>query len=105
MRMDSQRIEELLPFYALDALTDEERELVETYLREHPEARQQVDEMRRTAEALPLSVPAVEPSPRTKAALMARVAVDEKARESNDVGRGAQLERSGAVRWVNILQA
>ena len=32
-------IEELLPFYALDALTDEERELVETYLAEHPEDR------------------------------------------------------------------
>ena len=37
--MDPRQIEELLPFYALDALTDEERELVESYLAGHPEAR------------------------------------------------------------------
>ena len=36
------RIEELLPFYALDALTDEERELVDSYLAEHPEVREQM---------------------------------------------------------------
>ena len=82
MTMDSRQIEELLPFYALDALTDEERGLVEGYLREHPEARQLVDEMRNTASALPLSVSPVEPAPRTKQALMARVAVDERSRSS-----------------------
>ena len=99
--MDLHKIEELLPFYALDALNDEERELVETYLREHPEARQQVDEMGRAVQALPASVSAVEPSPRTKSALMARVAVDQKARGSNQ----DQASRPWAVRWVNIFQA
>jgi len=102
--MDRQTIEELLPFYALDALTDEERELVEAYLREHPEARRQVDEMRKAASVLPQSASPVEPSPRTKAALLARVAVDEGSRVSNDVGRGAH-ERPRAARWVNIFQA
>ena len=75
-------IEELLPFYALDALTEEERELVEAYLAKHPDARAQVEEMNRAASALPQSVSPVEPSPRTKNALMARVAADERAHTS-----------------------
>jgi anti-sigma-K factor RskA len=75
-----QHIEELLPFYALDALTDEERELVEKYLAEHPEARQQVEEMGKAASALPHGVSPVEPSPRARQALMARVTADAEAR-------------------------
>jgi len=75
-------IEELLPFYALDALTEEERELVEAYLAKHPEARAQLDELSRAASALPQSVSPVEPSPRTKNALMARIAVDQRSRPS-----------------------
>lgn len=80
--MNPRQIEELLPFYALDALTEEERALVEDYLREHPAARAQVEEMRATASNLPLSVPPVEPAARTKKALMARVAMDERVRSS-----------------------
>ena len=78
--MDAHHIEELLPFYALDALTDEERELVEKYLAEHPEARQQVEEMSRAASALPFGVSPVEPSKLAKQALMARVNADADAR-------------------------
>ena len=76
------QIEELLPFYALDALTDEERELVENYLTQHPEARQQLEAMSDTVSALPLGVSSVEPSPRIKEALMRRVVADERARPS-----------------------
>ena len=47
------RIEELLPFYALDALTDEERQLVEAYLAEHPEARRELEGLNEAASALP----------------------------------------------------
>ena len=75
-------IEELLPFYALDALTDEERELVEAYLAKHPEARAQLEEMSRATSAVPQSISPVKPSPRTKEALMRRVAADERARSS-----------------------
>jgi anti-sigma-K factor RskA len=78
--MDSPHIEELLPFYALDALTVEERELVEKYLAEHPEARQQVEEMGKAASALPYGVSPVEPSQGAKQALMARVNADAEAR-------------------------
>ncbi|HLO28036.1 MAG TPA: anti-sigma factor [Anaerolineales bacterium] len=73
-------IEELLPFYALDALTEEERVLVEEYLTEHPEARRQIETMSETVSALPLSVAPVKPSRQTKEALMARVNADAKAR-------------------------
>jgi anti-sigma-K factor RskA len=73
-------IEELLPFYALDALTAAERELVEKYLAEHPEARQQVEEMVKAASALPYGVSPVEPSQRAKQALMARVDADAETR-------------------------
>jgi anti-sigma-K factor RskA len=101
--MESREIEELLPFYALDALTGEEREKVETYLREHPEARQQMAEMGRTAGALPYGTPPVEPAPRTKAALMARIAVDRTAQPHALEQEQAPGLRAG--RWVNLFQA
>lgn len=77
--MDPRQIEELLPFYALDALSDEERKLVEEYLTEHPEARQQVRDMGPAASALPYGVAPVEPPRRVKEGLMARVALDTEA--------------------------
>src|SRR5262245_31751605 len=99
--MDPREIEELLPFYALDALTDEEREQVEAYLREHPEARQQAGEMGKAVLALPYSVAPVEPSARTKEALMARVSVDQRSRALKQ----EQAPRPREMRWVNIFQA
>ena len=75
-------IEDLLPFYVLDALTDEERDLVEAYLANRPEARAKVADMIRAASTLPESVSPVEPAPETKQALMRRVAADERARSS-----------------------
>jgi anti-sigma-K factor RskA len=74
------RIEELLPFYALDALTDEERELVERYLSEHPEAWDEVREMRYAASGLPYGADPVSPSAAARQALMSRVADDRRAR-------------------------
>ena len=113
--MDKQ-IEELLPFYALDALTDEERDQVEAYLREHPEARAQLEKLKQTASALPYGTTPVEPARRTKNALMARVAVDERARlpKANQPSprglRGEGIIRTFtlgiatlAVVWVMIL--
>jgi len=100
--MDPRQIEELLPFYALDAVTDEERELVESYLAEHPEARAQIEEMSGAAFSLPYSAPPVEPSRRAKEALMARVAADERARASKHASR--QPSRR-VMRLENIFQA
>lgn len=39
----NEQIEELLPFYVLGALTDEETAVVEAYLAANPEARQRLD--------------------------------------------------------------
>src|SRR6266496_5465849 len=80
-------IEELLPFYALDALTEEERELVEGYLTEHPEARRQVEEMGDTVSSLPMSVAPVEPPPHAKETLMRRVTADARARTRSTTER------------------
>jgi anti-sigma-K factor RskA len=104
-KMESRQIEELLPFYALDALTDEEREQVEAYLREHPEARQQLDEMGRAVAALPYGTSPIEPAPRTKEALMARLAVDQKSRASKETGRQEQALRPRVRRFESIFQA
>lgn len=69
-------IEELLSFYVLDALSDEERELVEAYLVEHPEARERIQELSQAASALPYSAPPVKPSDRPKQLLMKRIEAD-----------------------------
>jgi anti-sigma-K factor RskA len=99
--MDLRQIEELLVFYALDALNDEEKELVEAYLKGHPEARRQVEEMGRAVSALPYSVSPVEPSPRTKEALMRRVAADQRATFTMQ----EQPSRPRGLRLGNIFQA
>jgi len=100
------RIEELLPFYALDALNDEERELVESYLAEHPEAREQLNELHSGASALPYGIPPVEPPRRVKQSLMARVNADANARAGS---QGRALRPSfrtilGLMKGENILR-
>ena len=116
------RIEELLPFYALDALTEEEKQLVEAYLAEHPEARPEVQSLQSGASALPYAVSPVEPPPHVKDALMARVTADSEARErssqrvaSPPVRRGIRFEdlfrvlslgaATIAIVWAFVLNA
>jgi len=72
----NQRIEEdLFPFYALDALTDEERAEVEAYLVANPDARLRLRPTLSTAADLAAAAP-MTPSPDVKRALMAQVAAD-----------------------------
>jgi anti-sigma-K factor RskA len=97
------RIEELLPFYALDALTDEERELVESYLLEHPEAREQINDLRAGASALPYGISPVEPPRQVKEALMARVNADAEARARTSIQ--TPQRSSGRSRFANLFQA
>ncbi len=97
------KIEELLPFYALGALTDEEKELVEAYLREHPEARKQMDEMQSASSALPYGVAPVEPPRRVKGELMKRVSAEVEARER--VSKQKQAERPRERRWASLFPA
>jgi anti-sigma-K factor RskA len=99
--MDVQQIEELLPFYAMDALTEEERALVEEYLTGHPEARRQVEEMSRTVSALPQAVAPVEPRPQVRQALMKRVVADAGARAPSSAE--SQPSRRG-IRWESFFR-
>lgn len=69
-------ITELLPLYALGALTDEEYGQVETYLEEHPEAEHTLFAYTQIVEQLPMENKLVEPNPDVKKALMARVQAD-----------------------------
>lgn len=97
----NKKIEELLPFYALDALNDEERELVESYLAEHPEARAQIEEMSGAASSLPYSLSPVEAPRRVKSTLMTRVRADERSRAS----QADQPSHPRVMRLKNIFQA
>jgi anti-sigma-K factor RskA len=101
--MDARQIEELLPFYALDALTQEERELVEEYLVEHPAARQQVEEMSRTVSTLPQGVVPVEPPRHVKTALMRRVTADAEARPSAHAARQPSRRVTGFENFFRML--
>lgn len=74
------RIEALLPFYALDALTAEERAEVEAYLTAHPEARAEAEALTAAAGQLAYMVEPVTPPPALKRRLMARVQAEVNAR-------------------------
>jgi anti-sigma-K factor RskA len=87
------RIEELLPFYALDALSEEEKKLVESYLAQHPEERAQVQDLQSGVSALPLGISPVEPPRHVKEALLARVAADVQARQRPAAGAEPQPAR------------
>ncbi|MEM7115261.1 MAG: anti-sigma factor [Chloroflexota bacterium] len=72
----NQQIEELFPFYALDALSDEEKAEVDAYVAANPDARARLDEMLQTADFLPFEAQPITPRPEIKEKLMARVQMD-----------------------------
>lgn len=76
----NERLEDLFPFYALGALTDDERAEVDAYAAADPGARARLDEAIRTAGSVAFDAAPVEPAPRLKQALMARVAADARTR-------------------------
>jgi anti-sigma-K factor RskA len=76
-----EKLEVLLPLYALDALTPEERAQVEAYVAANPEARARLDEFMRTAAVLPHAAPPIPPPPALKSRLMARVEADARWRQ------------------------
>ncbi|MBP6789488.1 MAG: anti-sigma factor [Candidatus Promineofilum sp.] len=74
MERNDQIEEELFPFYALDALTDEERAEVESYVAGNPAARARLDEAMSAVTELVMAAEPLPPDPAVKARLMARVA-------------------------------
>jgi anti-sigma-K factor RskA len=79
MKRDQRIEEELFPFYALHALTDEERAEVDAYIAVNPEAAARLAALAQDAAGLALMATPIPPSPTVKAVLMARVATDSRA--------------------------
>lgn len=73
MELHDDDIADLLPLYALDALSDDERARVEAYLAGHPEARADLAELGAAAAFLPLAADPVVPDPAVKQRLLSRV--------------------------------
>ena len=71
--------EELFPFYALGALTDEEKAEVEAYIAADLDAKARLDALQEATALLPNAVDPVMPSPQVKADLMARVQASSRA--------------------------
>lgn len=71
-----ERVEELLPVYALGGLTPDERGAVERYVAANPDARAELDGLLETVAQLPFVATPLAPSQTTTDALMARVAAD-----------------------------
>lgn len=72
-RTDPVGPDELLAAYALDAVTDEERAIVERHLAESPEARAEVDAYREAAVRLADEAPPVAPPPSLRASILDRL--------------------------------
>ena len=67
---------DLLPFYALDAVTDEERQFVEAQLAENEELRLELAELQTGVDAITYDVPPIEPTAATKRQLFERIERD-----------------------------
>ena len=98
-----ERMEELLPFYALGGLTDEERAQVEAYVAANPAAKSRLDEMMRTSSAISYAVAPVEPSPELKRSLMSRVNREARARTSRRVDADSAPRFSLSQLFNNLL--
>ena len=99
-------IEELFPFYALGALSDDERARVEAYVAANPGAQARLDEMMEASSALAYEAAPVEPSPASKKSLMERVNADARSRRSPAPGRSRAPENlRPRVDWLPRLVA
>jgi anti-sigma-K factor RskA len=89
----NESIDDLLPLYALGALTDDERAEVDAYLASDPDARARLAEMRRLSDTLPYAVAPVDPPQRVKASLMNRVRADVRPRSASTSRRASASPR------------
>ncbi len=70
---ERERFEDLKEAYALGALSEEERQEFEEYLRMHPELRAEVEDLKSVANLLALAPEEYEPSPELRRDLMSRI--------------------------------
>ncbi|VAW43344.1 hypothetical protein MNBD_CHLOROFLEXI01-1517 [hydrothermal vent metagenome] len=103
--------EELFPFYALNALTDEEKAEVEVYIANDSAAKTRLHTLQQTADLLPLTAEPVAPSPQLKANLMVRVQADSRAKMAQTAvvkPRTAAVKRPSAPQptwWERLRQS
>ena len=69
----TEHIEDLFPFYAMDALTEEEKQQIDDYIKDNPEAEARLQAFFDSAELLPYENDPIAPSLQVKNTLMARV--------------------------------
>ena len=101
-------IENLLPFYAMGTLSDEERERVERYLDENPEARERVGEMTEAVSALAFALEPVTPRGELAESLLSRIrtGADEPRRVSRGLFSGLSRNwASTAVALASLIVA
>lgn len=79
--MDCQEFEEAIGSYALGALSEEERLAADAHLAECPKCRRTLEQLQAIMELFPLSVPAVDPPPRLKEQIIARIQADATAQQ------------------------
>ncbi len=92
-----ERFEDLKEAYALGALSEEERQEVEDYLRAHPELRAEVDELRSVANLLALSPQEYEPSPKLRRDLLNRISSSHEATSAADPSVRQGSPRQGGL--------
>lgn len=78
--MNCQEMEELLGAYALEALNDEERKAADAHLAACPKCTHTLRQLQAIVDLFPLSVPTIDPSPRVKEHILARIEAEEAAR-------------------------
>ena len=89
----NENMEELLTFYALDAVTDAERQQVEAYVAANPEARLRLDAMLSTASALAYASEPLDPPLALKRTLMDRVNADAEKRFASPAPKASAWSR------------
>ena len=68
--MNCQEMEELLGAYVLEALSEEERRAADAHLAGCPNCTKTLQQLRVIVDLFPLSVPAIDPSPRVKTRIL-----------------------------------
>nr|BBH94986.1 hypothetical protein KTA_31850 [Thermogemmatispora argillosa] len=111
--MNCQEFEELSGAYALDALTEEERRAADEHLAQCPKCTRALQQLRSVVELFPLTVPPVEPSPRVKERILARIEEQAQQQRSSQLqepwpAKSADRPRRGVAwrwRWAALATA
>lgn len=97
--------EELLAAYALDAVTDAEREIVERHLAASPEARAEVEAYREAAVGLADEAPAIAPPPSLRASILDRLDDAPQVAPSTDAAAHDATARAASAPVESMLPA